>query len=156
MCTSHAISQSWFSNATRLWTFSAYVFPVLPRCLEHPILLRRSSIIHSVFLTALISVLNSVVSYARRTFVGSKIFFLQDGEKAKPVATSEDSVRFKFSWPRISLQSVSSQKTCVCSLYNILLVNTCYTTGRTVRDRIPVGTRFSARPDRPWGPPSLL
>ena len=28
--------------------------------------------------------------------------------------------------------------------------------GWTVRDRIPVGTRFSARPDRPWGPPSLL
>jgi len=26
----------------------------------------------------------------------------------------------------------------------------------TVRDRIPVGTRFSARPDCPWGPPSLL
>ena len=25
----------------------------------------------------------------------------------------------------------------------------------TVRDRIPVGTRFSARPDWPWGPPSL-
>jgi hypothetical protein len=24
------------------------------------------------------------------------------------------------------------------------------------RYRIPVGTRFSARPDRPWGPPSLL
>ena len=23
-------------------------------------------------------------------------------------------------------------------------------------DRIPVGTRFSACPDRPWGPPSLL
>ena len=30
------------------------------------------------------------------------------------------------------------------------------TTGWTVRDRIPVGTRFSARPDRPWGPLSLL
>jgi hypothetical protein len=30
------------------------------------------------------------------------------------------------------------------------------TTGRTVRDRIPVRTRFSARPDRPWGPPSVL
>ena len=30
------------------------------------------------------------------------------------------------------------------------------TTGWTVRDRIPVGTRFSARPDRPWGPPNLL
>ena len=30
------------------------------------------------------------------------------------------------------------------------------TDGWTVRDRIPVGTRFSARPDRPWGPPSLL
>ena len=29
-------------------------------------------------------------------------------------------------------------------------------TGWAVRDRIPVGTRFSARPDRPWGPPSLL
>ena len=26
----------------------------------------------------------------------------------------------------------------------------------TVRDRIPVGTRFFARPDRLWGPPSLL
>jgi len=31
-----------------------------------------------------------------------------------------------------------------------------WATGWTVRDRIPVGTRFSARPDRPWGPPSLL
>ena len=30
------------------------------------------------------------------------------------------------------------------------------TTGWTVLDRIPVGTRFSARPDRPRGPPSLL
>jgi len=30
------------------------------------------------------------------------------------------------------------------------------TTGWTVRDRIPVGTKFSARPDRPWSPPSLL
>jgi len=30
------------------------------------------------------------------------------------------------------------------------------TTGWTVRDRIPVGTRFSARPDRPWDPLSLL
>jgi len=25
-----------------------------------------------------------------------------------------------------------------------------------ILDRIPVGTRFSARLDRPWGPPSLL
>jgi len=23
-------------------------------------------------------------------------------------------------------------------------------------DRIPLGTRFSARPDMPWGPPGLL
>ena len=30
------------------------------------------------------------------------------------------------------------------------------TTGWTVRDRIPVGTKFSARQNRPWGPPSLL
>jgi len=28
--------------------------------------------------------------------------------------------------------------------------------GGTLRDRIPVGTRYSARPDRPWGPPSIL
>ena len=28
--------------------------------------------------------------------------------------------------------------------------------GLEVRDRIPVGTRFSARSDWPWGPPSLL
>ena len=31
-----------------------------------------------------------------------------------------------------------------------------WATGWTVRNRIPVGTKFSARPDRPWGPPSLL
>jgi len=30
------------------------------------------------------------------------------------------------------------------------------TTSWTVRDRIPVWTSFSARPDRPWGTPSLL
>ena len=30
------------------------------------------------------------------------------------------------------------------------------TTRWTVRDRILVGTRFSARPDLPWGLPSLL
>ena len=30
------------------------------------------------------------------------------------------------------------------------------TKGCAVRDRIPVGTRVSARPDRPWGPPTLL
>ena len=30
------------------------------------------------------------------------------------------------------------------------------TTDWTDRDRIPVGTRFSARPDLPWGPPNLL
>jgi hypothetical protein len=30
------------------------------------------------------------------------------------------------------------------------------TTGWTVRNRIPVETRFSASPDRLWGPPSLL
>ena len=30
------------------------------------------------------------------------------------------------------------------------------TTAWTVRDLIPVGTRFFARPNRPWGPPRLL
>ena len=38
------------------------------------------------------------------------------------------------------------------SWYSFLLL----TTGWTVRDRIPVGTRYSASPDRPCGPPSLL
>jgi len=28
--------------------------------------------------------------------------------------------------------------------------------GWSVRDRIPVGTRFSTPPDRPWGPARLL
>jgi len=31
-----------------------------------------------------------------------------------------------------------------------------WATGWTVRDRILAGTRFSVRPDRSWGPPSLL
>jgi len=31
-----------------------------------------------------------------------------------------------------------------------------WATGWTVRDGIPVGTRFSTRPDRPWGPSNLL
>ena len=31
-----------------------------------------------------------------------------------------------------------------------------WATGWTVRDRIPVWTRFSARPERTWGPPSFL
>ena len=30
------------------------------------------------------------------------------------------------------------------------------TTGWIVRNRFLVGTRFSARPDRPWGPPSTM
>ena len=30
------------------------------------------------------------------------------------------------------------------------------TTGWMIQDRIPVGTRFSTRPDRPWGPHILL
>jgi hypothetical protein len=30
------------------------------------------------------------------------------------------------------------------------------TTGWTVRRSNPGGAKFSARPDRPWGPPSLL
>jgi len=35
-------------------------------------------------------------------------------------------------------------------------VNCVSWVAQTVRDRIPVGTRFSTRPDRPWGPPILL
>ena len=42
---------------------------------------------------------------------------------------------------------------CVCRVAQSVLR---LTRGWTVRDRIPVGTRFSALPDRPWGPPSPL
>jgi len=42
--------------------------------------------------------------------------------------------------------------------HNIIIYNICGpgSSFGMVRDRIPVGTRFSALPDRPWGPPSLL
>jgi len=45
-----------------------------------------------------------------------------------------------------------------CSLYDFTEPGSSFdwATGWTVWDRIPVGTRFSARPDRPWGQPSLL
>jgi len=45
-----------------------------------------------------------------------------------------------------------------CNLYTYVVgrVAQRLTTGWTVRDRISVGTRFSTRPDRPWGPPSLM
>jgi len=48
-----------------------------------------------------------------------------------------------------------SQNTVIAQTANILIC-IILTTGRTLRDRIPVGTRFSAHPDRPWGPPSIL
>jgi len=38
-----------------------------------------------------------------------------------------------------------------CNMCAYLLI-----TGWTVQDQIPVGTIFSARPDRPWSPPSHL
>jgi len=52
-----------------------------------------------------------------------------------------------------------------CTLYMYITPTLCFsiiplfiatTMDWTIRDRIPVGTRFSARPDRPWGPPSIL
>jgi hypothetical protein len=42
-----------------------------------------------------------------------------------------------------------------CITYSSVGIATDYGAGWS-RDRIPVGLRFSARPDRPWGPPSLL
>ena len=39
---------------------------------------------------------------------------------------------------------------------HVMYINWRLSTGWTVRDRIRVGMRFSARPDGPWGPPSLL
>ena len=60
---------------------------------------------------------------------------------------------------------LSSSKLYYCSLIYVFISEAVgrvaqsvkrLTTGWTVRDRIPVGTRFSARQNRPWGPPSLL
>ena len=49
---------------------------------------------------------------------------------------------------------------CQIILYYIILYYLSqysdWATGWTVGDRFPVETRFSFRPDRPWGPPSLL
>jgi len=39
---------------------------------------------------------------------------------------------------------------------HLAVLHNIVTTGWTVRHRIPVETRFSPRPDRPWGLPSLL
>ena len=49
-------------------------------------------------------------------------------------------------------------RACIC-LYRFLtlyIVHKRLTTGWTIRDRIPMRARFSARPDRPCGPFSLL
>ena len=66
-------------------------------------------------------------------------------------------------WMRATITVVgwSSTSVCVCVCVCVCVGPVAQsvwrlTTGWTVRDRIPVGTRFSARPDRPWGPPSLL
>jgi len=53
----------------------------------------------------------------------------------------------------ISANSSSSPATvCTCEVSS--LTSCIYTV--IVWDRIPVQTRFFARPDRPWGPPNLL
>jgi len=39
---------------------------------------------------------------------------------------------------------------------HLAVLHNMVTTSWTFRDRIPVGTRVSPRPDRPWDPPSLL
>jgi len=39
---------------------------------------------------------------------------------------------------------------------HVMYINWLLTTGFMVRDLIQVGTRFSARPDRPWGPTQPL
>ena len=49
----------------------------------------------------------------------------------------------------------------LCHLFNVFVGRVAQlvkrlTTGWTVRDRILVRTRFSTRPDQPWGPPSFL
>ena len=43
---------------------------------------------------------------------------------------------------------------CVCEPRSLVGIATDY--GLDGPGSIPVGTRFSARPDRPWGPPSIL
>ena len=67
--------------------------------------------------------------------------------------------------PRFLEKELIERKSKVCG-YFVRLYATCVgpvaksvqrlTTGWTVWDRIPMGTRFSARPDWPWGPPNLL
>jgi len=58
-----------------------------------------------------------------------------------------------------SLRYLQVRPSPFCSVINtiqyILIYMYIYNCG-TVRDRIPVGTKFSVRPDRPWSPPSLL
>jgi len=45
----------------------------------------------------------------------------------------------------------------MCTIPNVgWVAQSVYRLTWTFRDRIPVGTRFPARPDRLWGPPSLL
>jgi hypothetical protein len=43
----------------------------------------------------------------------------------------------------------------LCRAFQILTLNMPLTMGWAVRGSNPGGTRFSAPPDRPWGPPSL-
>ena len=44
----------------------------------------------------------------------------------------------------------------LCRAFQILTLNMPLTMGWAVRGSNPGGTRFSARPDWPWGPPILL
>ena len=54
----------------------------------------------------------------------------------------------------IIFDKFDSHKMLTCGPGSSVGIATDY--GLEVRDWIPEGTRFSACPDRPWGPPSLL
>jgi hypothetical protein len=56
--------------------------------------------------------------------------------------------------PLWAVRPVQSLSACT-NVHFTLLADVLLRAGRS-GDRIPLGVRFPARPDRPWGPPSLL
>ena len=82
--------------------------------------------------------------------VGTRVLISYEGQPPTCYGCNEQghlNQDFQAWW--LAEQGTSFNFTSVLYLYRL-------TTGWTARDRIPVGTRFSAHLDRPWGPPSHL
>ena len=70
----------------------------------------------------------------------------------------EEKERVNISCGRWKLRLLCDILSCHCAVEGVGWLSRyseCLWAGRS-GDRVPVGTIFSARPDRPWGPPSLL